>query len=131
MSAGDDKPATEERESPAWGNTTKGIVASAVLVLFGLVVWRFQFVITPLALAAVLAYLLNPPIRWLAAKTAISRAQAVLIVYALILGYVVFGDVPDAWSLAGIVLIVGSGLFTLYREQRLKKRLGFGRRLVR
>ena len=54
-----------------------------------------------------------------------------LIVYALILGYVVFGDVPDVWSLIGIVLIVGSGLFTLYREQRLKKRLGFGRRLVR
>lgn len=54
-----------------------------------------------------------------------------LIVYALILGYVVFGDVPDGWSLFGIVLIVGSGLFTLYREQRLKKRLGFGRRPVR
>lgn len=54
-----------------------------------------------------------------------------LIVYALILGYVVFGDVPDAWSLIGIVLIVGSGLFTLYREHRLKKRLGFGPRLVR
>jgi len=54
-----------------------------------------------------------------------------LIVYALILGYVVFGDVPDILSVFGIVLIVGSGLFTLYREQRLKKRIGFGRRLVR
>lgn len=108
MSAGDDKPATEERESPAWGNTTKGIVASAILVLFGLVVWRFQFVITPLALAAVLAYLLNPPIRWLAAKTAISRAQAVLIVYVLILvlaggasfvlGVAVIEQVARLWS---------------------------------
>ncbi len=54
-----------------------------------------------------------------------------LIVYALILGYVVFGDVPDGWSMLGIVLIVGSGLFTLYREQRLKKRIGFGKRPVR
>lgn len=54
-----------------------------------------------------------------------------LIVYALILGYVVFGDVPDSWSMLGIVLIVGSGLFTLYREQRLKKRIGFGKRPVR
>ena len=54
-----------------------------------------------------------------------------LIVYALILGYVVFGDVPDGWSILGIVLIVGSGLFTLYREQRLKKRIGFGKRPVR
>lgn len=54
-----------------------------------------------------------------------------LIVYALILGYVVFGDVPDGWSLTGIALIVGSGLFTLYREQQLKRRIGFGRRLIR
>ncbi len=54
-----------------------------------------------------------------------------LIIYALILGYVVFGDVPDGWSMIGIMLIVGSGLFTLYREQRLKKRIGFGKRPVR
>ena len=54
-----------------------------------------------------------------------------LIIYALILGYVVFGDVPDNWSMLGIVLIVGSGLFTLYRERRLKTRIGFGKRLVR
>ncbi len=54
-----------------------------------------------------------------------------LIIYALILGYVVFGDVPDGWSMIGILLIVGSGLFTLYREQRLKRRIGFGKRPVR
>lgn len=54
-----------------------------------------------------------------------------LIIYALILGYLVFGDVPDGWSMIGIMLIVGSGLFTLYREQRLKKRIGFGKRPVR
>ncbi len=54
-----------------------------------------------------------------------------LIIYALILGYVVFGDVPDGWSMLGIVLIVGSGLFTLYRERRLKIRIGFGKRPVR
>ncbi len=54
-----------------------------------------------------------------------------LIIYALILGYLVFGDVPDGWALLGIVLIVGSGLFTLYRERQLKKRVGFGKRLVR
>ncbi len=54
-----------------------------------------------------------------------------LIIYALILGHLVFGDLPDSWSMLGIVLIVGSGLFTLYRERRLKKRIGFGKRLVR
>lgn len=70
-------------ESPAWGLTIKAIVASAGLVLIGLVIWRFQFLISTLTLAAVLAYLLNPLIRWLARKTGIQRSQAVLIVYAL------------------------------------------------
>ena len=54
-----------------------------------------------------------------------------LIIYALILRYLVFGEVPDLWAMIGIVLIVGSGLFTLYREQQLKKHIGFGRRPVR
>ena len=31
-------------------------------------------------------------------------------------GYLVFSEVPDAWSVAGAVLIVGSGLYALHRE---------------
>ena len=38
------------------------------------------------------------------------------IVWALILGYLVFGDVPDAWMLLGATVIVASGLYVLYRE---------------
>lgn len=71
--------------SPPWGLTTKAIIASAVLILGAIVIWRFQFLISPLVLAAVVAYLLNPLISWLGRKTNISRPQAVLIVYALLL----------------------------------------------
>lgn len=31
-------------------------------------------------------------------------------------GYAVFGDVPDAWTLAGSVVIIGSGIYLLHRE---------------
>ncbi len=34
------------------------------------------------------------------------------------LGYVVFGDLPDHWMLLGIVIIVASGLYTFYRENK-------------
>ena len=45
-----------------------------------------------------------------------------VILAALLAGYVVFGDFPDAVSLAGIALIVSSGLYTFHREQiRLKE----------
>jgi drug/metabolite transporter (DMT)-like permease len=38
------------------------------------------------------------------------------IVWALILGYLVFGDVPDVWMLLGGAVIVASGLYVFYRE---------------
>ena len=76
---------TGDTSSPPWGLTTKAITASAILILGALVIWRFQFLISPIVLAAVLAYLLNPLISWLRRKTEITRPQAVLIVYALVL----------------------------------------------
>ena len=38
------------------------------------------------------------------------------IVWALLLGYLVFGDVPDQWMLLGCAVIVASGLYVFYRE---------------
>lgn len=40
------------------------------------------------------------------------------LVFALLLGLVVFGDWPDALTLVGAAIIVATGLFTLYRERR-------------
>lgn len=37
---------------------------------------------------------------------------------AVLLGYLVFGDFPNALTWAGIVIIVGSGLYVIHREQR-------------
>ncbi|MEM8878566.1 MAG: DMT family transporter [Pseudomonadota bacterium] len=40
-----------------------------------------------------------------------------IILWAILLGYLVWGDVPDLARLLGIVMIVGSGLFVMYRER--------------
>lgn len=40
------------------------------------------------------------------------------LVYATVIGYGIWGDVPDAWKLAGAALVVGAGLFILHREMR-------------
>ena len=40
------------------------------------------------------------------------------LVYAVIIGYGVWGDVPDIWKIAGATLVVGSGLFIPHRELR-------------
>ncbi len=40
-----------------------------------------------------------------------------VVVIALVIGYVVWGDVPDALAFLGIALIVGSGLYTMHRQR--------------
>ncbi|MGA9433680.1 MAG: DMT family transporter [Roseobacter sp.] len=42
------------------------------------------------------------------------------ILFALVIGISVFGERPDAMTLTGAAIIVGSGLYTLWREQRVK-----------
>lgn len=44
------------------------------------------------------------------------------LVWAILLGFLVFGDVPDAAMIVGASIVVGSGLYALYRER------GAGRR---
>jgi drug/metabolite transporter (DMT)-like permease len=39
-----------------------------------------------------------------------------LLLFALIAGFLVFGELPDLVALAGAALIVGSGLYVLHRE---------------
>ena len=39
------------------------------------------------------------------------------ILWAIAIGYVVWGDVPNALALVGIAVIVGAGLYILHRER--------------
>ena len=43
------------------------------------------------------------------------------LVVALLLGFAVFGEMPKALTLIGAGIVVAMGLFTLYREQRLRR----------
>ena len=42
------------------------------------------------------------------------------LVWATALGYLVFGNLPNAWTLMGASIVVASGLYLLYRERRVK-----------
>jgi drug/metabolite transporter (DMT)-like permease len=39
------------------------------------------------------------------------------IVWMIALGFLVFGDVPNRWTLAGVAVVILSGLYLLYRER--------------
>jgi drug/metabolite transporter (DMT)-like permease len=42
------------------------------------------------------------------------------LLWAVTFGYLVFNNVPSHWTLAGAAIVVGSGLYLLYREQKVR-----------
>ena len=40
-----------------------------------------------------------------------------LVVWAAVMGYALFGEFPDIWTLAGIVIVIASGLYAFSRER--------------
>ncbi|RMF00872.1 MAG: EamA/RhaT family transporter, partial [Alphaproteobacteria bacterium] len=40
------------------------------------------------------------------------------LISMIILGYVIFGDIPTWWTLAGGAVVIGSGLYLYYRERQ-------------
>ncbi|ETX31006.1 membrane protein [Roseivivax isoporae LMG 25204] len=69
-----------------------------------------------------LAYLLSVLVMRTGEVGAIAPFRYTGLVWALLLGWFVFGDWPQALTLAGAALIAGSGVFTLARERRLRRR---------
>lgn len=43
------------------------------------------------------------------------------LVWALAFGILFFGEVPDNWMMLGVSLVIGSGLYTFYRESRRRQ----------
>jgi len=43
------------------------------------------------------------------------------LIWVIVLGYLVFGQVPNSWTIAGAAIVIASGLYLLYRERKLGK----------
>ena len=44
------------------------------------------------------------------------------IIWMIALGYLVFGDTPNNWTIAGVAVVIASGLYLLYRERMVGPR---------
>lgn len=44
------------------------------------------------------------------------------LLWAILLGFVVFGNLPDGWTVLGATIVIGAGLFTLWRERQIRRR---------
>ncbi|MEP6839338.1 MAG: DMT family transporter, partial [Bradyrhizobium sp.] len=55
----------------------------------------------------------------LAPASVVVPYQYSMIVWAIILGFIVFGDVPSIPTIVGAVIIIGAGFYIFLREQKL------------
>ena len=70
--------------SPRWTTRTKSLVAAAAIVLVAALLFRFRNLVSPLILAFILAYLLNPVVVWIMRRSRMPRRVVVGIIYLIL-----------------------------------------------
>jgi drug/metabolite transporter (DMT)-like permease len=58
--------------------------------------------------------------------SAVAPFRYTILVWAIVYGILIWGEVPDLLAIGGIVLIAGSGLFVFYRENRRRREIAAG-----
>jgi predicted PurR-regulated permease PerM len=84
--------------SKRWSETTKWLVIISSLLALVWIIARFSQIIAPLAIAAILTYVLNPPVRFLTTRTKLPRTLVVACIYLaliVILSLVIGAFVPS------------------------------------
>lgn len=103
--------------SPSWGTNTKLVVALTVVVVTGALLVKFQFIISPLLIAFVLAYLFYPIASLFHRKLHFSWNASVGIIYGFIilvlLSLLTLGGVGLVQQTQSVVTIVQDGLTSL------------------
>ena len=88
-------------ETPAWEDVPF-LLGTGFFGALGQGALMFAFILAPASIVAPCLY--------------------VGLIWAALFGYVFFGDVPDAFTLSGALIIVGAGLFVRWREALADRR---------
>jgi drug/metabolite transporter (DMT)-like permease len=117
---------TDANETTLFYSNFVGAVVMLPVVPFfwkPLDLWQFALLVLAGALASVGHYMLIAAHRHAPASLLSSFIYSQLV-WVVILGYTVFGDVPDRYSLMGAAIVIGSGLYIFHRERIRGPRTG-------
>lgn len=109
---------------PATTQWLSAAVPSVLLAPFALTLWRMPegawtwAAVVSMGLFGAIGHLLAAQAHRYASAAVLSPYMYQQIVYWGLFGWLVFGHVPDIVVLTGAAVIIGSGLFLLYREMR-------------
>ncbi|MCP4358549.1 MAG: AI-2E family transporter [Chloroflexi bacterium] len=75
--------------SPNWNASNKRIVLIILFILALLLFYRVRILIVPLSLAAILAYLIEPGVKFLSRRTPLNRTLSIVLIYLLLIALVI------------------------------------------
>ena len=103
--------------SPSWGTNTKLVVALTIVVIIGALLVKFQFILGPLLIALVFAYLFHPVADFFQRKLHFSWNAAVGIIYivviVLLLALLTLGGVGLVQQVQSLIVILQDAIKTL------------------
>jgi drug/metabolite transporter (DMT)-like permease len=101
--------------------------STAVIVLAGLCTWPFGWaplVLEDLGLMALSGmlvgganFLLIERFQW-AEAVLLAPFKYTNMIWAILFGFVIWGDLPDAWTTTGATIVIVGGLYIIRRESR-------------
>ena len=116
------------------GQYAEGVQNPSVIFLLRAWVWPEgvdQYLFLGLgANSAIIGYAISQAYRMADAAT-VAPFEYVGLPLAIFWGWMIWGELPGPWIMAGIVLIVGSGLFVFLREHQKKRFVASQRRVNR
>ena len=102
----------------AWSVPARFYALTIVIILVVVVAWRTREMFTPLAIAGLIAYILNPIAHLLAEKTRIQHRGAVNIVYFVSLGLLIATPVVLVPVLLTDIETLSGDLLSLVDQQK-------------
>jgi len=106
------------------------VLTSALMFFFWTKVdGRGALLLVALCLLSIAAHGLTIKALSLASVTLVQPFTYLSLVWSVILGYIIFSDLPDYFTIIGAVIVVLSGLFVFHREKlrKVQKPVGFMR----
>lgn len=105
------------------------VTGAAITVAAGVVVVVLQDWVTPEpghflilgigAVCLIVGYIFGVMSMRVGEIAVVSPFRYTLLIWAICFGWLLFGERPDAFMLLGSAIIIGTGLYTFYRERRL------------
>jgi len=115
-----------------WFSVTSSIIALATVPFGWIELSRMQLLcLTAAGICGGVGQILLTHCYRYADLSTIAPFEYTSIILAIIIGYFAFGDVPTIYMLTGGVIVVGAGLFIIWREHRLGLKRLAARRFVR